>query len=256
MSQELVAAAAAKLGIPEPLVKRSAEARAKAAGVSVEEILTAWAGGEAAPSGTQAATQAATQAEATAEETTPAAPEPEPAPAPAAAPPQPAPTPPPAAPAAPGIATRPAAVPVLEGRPDRPLAIAAGAVAVFLLTVFAGFAAVAAPVNDNPVYSSRVPYTSSALAGQEVYLAEGCVACHTQMVRPIVADADLGPVTLADTNQVLGRRRIGPDLAHVGSRVESADDLRAVLGGAGGHPRYALDDQTLDDLIAYLMEST
>ena len=152
--------------------------------------------------------------------------------------------------------TRPGAVPVLEGRPDRPLAIAAGAVAVFLLTVFAGFAAVAAPVNDNPVYSSRVPYTSSALAGQEVYLAEGCVACHTQMVRPIVADADLGPVTLADTNQVLGRRRIGPDLAHVGSRVESADDLRAVLGGAGGHPRYALDDETLDDLIAYLMEST
>jgi mono/diheme cytochrome c family protein len=42
-------AAAAALGVPESLVQRSAEARAKASGASVEEILSAWAGGGAGP---------------------------------------------------------------------------------------------------------------------------------------------------------------------------------------------------------------
>ena len=38
-------AAAAALGVPEAIVSRSAEARAKATGASVDEILAAWAGG-------------------------------------------------------------------------------------------------------------------------------------------------------------------------------------------------------------------
>lgn len=46
MSDSLSAAASA-LGAPEALVKRSAEARAKASGVSVDDILAAWAGGGA-----------------------------------------------------------------------------------------------------------------------------------------------------------------------------------------------------------------
>lgn len=44
--QELLAAASAALGVPETLVRRSAEARAKAQGVATESILAAWAGGE------------------------------------------------------------------------------------------------------------------------------------------------------------------------------------------------------------------
>ncbi|HJU80442.1 MAG TPA: c-type cytochrome [Acidimicrobiia bacterium] len=47
-----LAAAAAALGIPEALVQRSAEARAKASGASVDEILAAWAGGGTAPAPT------------------------------------------------------------------------------------------------------------------------------------------------------------------------------------------------------------
>ena len=45
-----LAAAAAAMGVPEALVKRSAEARAKATGATVDEILAAWAGGGEAPS--------------------------------------------------------------------------------------------------------------------------------------------------------------------------------------------------------------
>ena len=44
-----LAAAAAAMGVPEALVKRSAEARAKATGASVDEVLAAWAGGAPAP---------------------------------------------------------------------------------------------------------------------------------------------------------------------------------------------------------------
>jgi mono/diheme cytochrome c family protein len=40
-----LAAAAAALGVPEAIVRRSAEARAKATDTSVEEVLAAWAGG-------------------------------------------------------------------------------------------------------------------------------------------------------------------------------------------------------------------
>ena len=48
MSDQLAAAATA-LNVPESLVQRSAEARAKASGSSVDEILAAWAGGGSAP---------------------------------------------------------------------------------------------------------------------------------------------------------------------------------------------------------------
>jgi hypothetical protein len=46
---EILAAAAQSLGAPEVIVRRSAEAKAKATGASVDSILAAWAGGEAAP---------------------------------------------------------------------------------------------------------------------------------------------------------------------------------------------------------------
>ena len=67
---EYLAAAAEKMGRPEALVLRSAEARAKAQGVTVDDVLREWAGGEATP---------APAAPATAEEAPPSAPAPAPA---------------------------------------------------------------------------------------------------------------------------------------------------------------------------------
>jgi len=69
--QELLSAAAAALNAPESLVSRSAAARAKATGSSVEDVLRAWTGGAAPPA-------------ATAPTPEPAAPEPAPAAEPAA----------------------------------------------------------------------------------------------------------------------------------------------------------------------------
>lgn len=61
---ELTAAAAAAMGIPESLVERSAAARAAETGATVEEVLTAWAGGEAAAVATPAPESAAPAASA------------------------------------------------------------------------------------------------------------------------------------------------------------------------------------------------
>lgn len=98
---ELSAAAAAALGVPEPIVERSAAARAAETGMSVDEVLSVWAGGGELP-------VAAAEAPADATEDAPEAPageqeEATPTPAPTEG----GPAEPPAQPAA---APRPAAV--------------------------------------------------------------------------------------------------------------------------------------------------
>jgi mono/diheme cytochrome c family protein len=78
-----LSAAAAAMGLPEDLVQRSAEARAAETGASVDEILAAWAGGEAAAPAIGESVAATTETEtppaepAAAQE--PETPEPEPA---------------------------------------------------------------------------------------------------------------------------------------------------------------------------------
>jgi hypothetical protein len=49
---DLLTAAAAALGIPEPLVRRAAAARAAETGMTVDEVLSAWAGGGEVPAAT------------------------------------------------------------------------------------------------------------------------------------------------------------------------------------------------------------
>jgi len=61
--------------------------------------------------------------------------------------------------------------------------------------------------------------------GRQVYLAEGCIHCHSQYVRPQVANDRVrwGPVrplaeSLAERPPLFGNRRQGPDLTRVGNR--------------------------------------
>lgn len=73
MSDQLAAAAQA-MGVPEQLVERSARARAEATGQSYEEVLTAWAGGEAVAAAPEPEEPAAEEAAETATEEAPDAP--------------------------------------------------------------------------------------------------------------------------------------------------------------------------------------
>lgn len=252
-----LAAAAEAMGAPEEIVQRSAEARAQANGTSVDEVLAAWAGGGSAAPAAPAETPepAPAEAEPSPEEGAPEeVAEPEPGEAePAAIPPAPptAPTPAAAQPAAPA----PAVVPVLEAeRADQPNLIVLGTVAVFVLLALLGWVFPSLPAESDQIVSSQIQFSEQALRGRELYQQLDCASCHTQMVRPLVADVSLGPVTLDDTNQVLGVRRIGPDLTYVGSRL-APGEIQSVMVGGGTHPVISLGDEDLAAITAYLTES-
>lgn len=68
---------------------------------------------------------------------------------------------------------------------------------------------------------SRHPVESES--GQEVYISEGCIHCHSQFVRPETLDTEIyGPATRPDSSPgeavLIGNRRQGPDLSGVGLR--------------------------------------
>jgi cytochrome c oxidase cbb3-type subunit 2 len=103
--------------------------------------------------------------------------------------------------------------------------------------------------------------------GHQVYLAEGCIHCHSRYVRPEAAEEDRWggadpPESIRAEHPVLiGNRRQGPDLLHVGGRRSAAwlrehfRDPRA-FSPDSSMPSYAhlLDDGRADDLIAWLRQ--
>ena len=66
------------------------------------------------------------------------------------------------------------------------------------------------------------PYTPLQLSGRDVYIREGCVGCHSQMVRPFRAETErYGHYSVAgeyvyDRPFLWGSKRTGPDLAREG----------------------------------------
>ena len=78
------------------------------------------------------------------------------------------------------------------------------------------------------------PYTALQLEGRDIYIKEGCVSCHSQMVRPFRAETErYGHYSVAgesvwDHPFLWGSKRTGPDLARVGGRY-SDDWHRAHL---------------------------
>jgi cytochrome c oxidase cbb3-type subunit II len=67
-------------------------------------------------------------------------------------------------------------------------------------------------------------YTPLELAGRNIYIREGCYACHSQMIRTLRDDVDrYGPYSLAveskyDHPMLWGSKRTGPDLARIGNK--------------------------------------
>ena len=67
-------------------------------------------------------------------------------------------------------------------------------------------------------------YTPLELAGRNIYLREGCYACHSQMIRTLRDEVErYGPYSLAveskyDHPMLWGSKRTGPDLARVGGK--------------------------------------
>lgn len=72
------------------------------------------------------------------------------------------------------------------------------------------------------------PYTVMEQAGRDIYIREGCNNCHTQTVRPLVAevlrygDYSKSGEFVYDRPHLWGSRRTGPDLARVGGKYPDA----------------------------------
>lgn len=271
---ELVSQVAGKLGWPEVLVERSAEARAKAEGVSADEVLRVWAGGgtvEAppAPPEADAPPEEAPEEEAPEEEVVRpepvGAPEEEPAP----------------------VRRRVMPPPLREPTSmDRPVPVVSGSLGLFvvgvLLAVLLPAAQAVQPTELALVWRNYPAFAAGSspaemaeaevdpeavVRGRTVYLREGCAYCHTQAVRPIITDADLSSVTrpgdlALESPHLLGFQRIGPDLMHVGAR-QPTDEVAWVVDHLRDPraerpwsimPSYAhLSDEDLLDLAHYLV---
>jgi cytochrome c oxidase cbb3-type subunit 2 len=71
-------------------------------------------------------------------------------------------------------------------------------------------------------------YTPLELAGRNIYIREGCYACHSQMIRTLRDEVErYGPYSLAVESQydhpmLWGSKRTGPDLARLGAKYSDA----------------------------------
>ncbi len=78
-------------------------------------------------------------------------------------------------------------------------------------------------------------YTPLELAGRNIYIREGCYACHSQMIRTLQDEVDrYGPYSLAveskyDHPMLWGSKRTGPDLARVGDKYSDPWHVRHLV---------------------------
>ena len=107
---------------------------------------------------------------------------------------------------------------------------------VFLTIMVAVLPAIRNQNNNGLLPGYELP-TDDVKAGKALYIANGCVACHTQQVRNVAMDEQWGsrPGLPADyagnerqdfwrnTATLMGTERTGPDLTDIGTRQPSSD---------------------------------
>jgi cytochrome c oxidase cbb3-type subunit 2 len=80
---------------------------------------------------------------------------------------------------------------------------------------------------STPTEETR-PYPAVELVGRDIYIREACSVCHSQQVRPILAEVKrYGPYSRAgesvyDRPFLWGSKRTGPDLHRIGGKFSDA----------------------------------
>ncbi|MEH2473426.1 cytochrome c oxidase cbb3-type subunit 2 [Nitrobacteraceae bacterium AZCC 2161] len=144
-----------------------------------------------------------------------------------------------------------------------------------LLLAIVGVASIGGAVEIAPLFTihqtvedapdMRV-YTPLEIAGRNIYIREGCYACHSQMIRTLRDEVErYGPYSLAveskyDHPMLWGSKRTGPDLARMGNKysdewhVAHMNDPRAVVPASVMPPYAYLGRATarIDDLGLHL----
>ena len=261
---DLVNKVAELLNAPVDLVQRSAEARAQASGVSVDDVLNSWAGGESVAAGAAPAPKeeapveevkeeapveeiAEEIAEEIVEETTEETAEESEA----------------------QEVIEEVVEEVIELKNESSLAFISG---VLLIGVFTFVFAFVIPKNQSisAVESSlnnSVSVSSEVLRGAEIYGELNCQSCHTQNVRTLIPDTQNGKVLKnkyanAALIRNVGTIRLGPDLSTNATRepTNNSQWLKRYLVDSSSvnrdipHPNYEfLDDNDLEYLVTYLL---
>lgn len=110
------------------------------------------------------------------------------------------------------------------------------------------------------------PYTALQMEGRDIYIREGCVGCHSQMIRPFRAETErYGHYSVAGESVwerpfLWGSKRTGPDLARVGGRYSDEwhrvhlDNPRNVVPESNmpGYPWLQTNVLTGEDIVKKL----
>ncbi len=84
---------------------------------------------------------------------------------------------------------------------------------------------------EAPTSNTR-PYSAVELTGRDIYMREGCSVCHSQQIRPLIAEVErYGPYSRAgefvyDRPFMWGSKRTGPDLHRIGGKY--SDDWHRI----------------------------
>ena len=109
-----------------------------------------------------------------------------------------------------------------------------------------------------PKISTVLPYTPLELTGRDIYIREGCVGCHSQMIRPFrdetvrYGEYSKSGEYIYDRPFLWGSKRTGPDLWREGGRnldiwhFNHMMDPRTTSPGSIMPPYPHLTDQVLD----------
>ena len=252
---DLVNKVAEILNAPVDLVQRSAEARAAASGVSVDDVLSSWAGGESVAASAPKE-EAPVVEEAPVEEVVEEAPVEEVVEE-----------------VIEEITTEEVVEEVIEEivemKNESSLSFISG---VLLVSIFTYLFAFAIPKNQatalvNESLNNSVDVTSEVIKGAEIYSSLNCQSCHTQNVRTLIPDTQNGKVLqnkYANATLInnVGNIRLGPDLSTNATRepTNNSQWLTRYLSDSTSvnrnipHPNYDfLDDDDLEYLVTYLL---
>ena len=257
---DLVNKVAEVLKAPVDLVQRSAEARAAASGISVDDVLSSWPGGESVAASApkeeapveeapveEAPVEEVVEEEATVEETTKEEVEE----------------------AELEEVVGQVVEQVVELKNESALSFISGVLLVGLFTFLFAFVI---PKNQateivNDSLNNSVSASNEVIKGAEVYAELNCQSCHTQNVRTLIPDTQNGKILKNKfANETLinnvGNIRLGPDLSTSATRepTNNSQWLTRYLSDSTSvnrdipHPSYDfLDDDDLEYLITYLL---
>lgn len=101
---------------------------------------------------------------------------------------------------------------------------------ILFVSAIGGLVQILPSLNDETLSTATMDtrvYDAVELTGRDIYIREGCHVCHSQQVRPLVAEIErYGPYSRAgefvyDRPFLWGSKRTGPDLHRIGGKYSN-----------------------------------